>query len=271
MIKFYHIKFYSVFEGEGEGEQTGTTQTGTTQTTAQTGTNGNTVVTTTFTQEDVNKFLAEDRRKHKAQTEKTIAELEQLKKSKSLSDQERVTLANRIEELSNQILTKEQLLEKEKAKLQNEHKTQLQKESEEKEGWKKRYTESTITRSIVDAASSNDAFSAEQVVALLQPHTKLVEDVDSDGNALGTFTPRVKFSDVDKDGKPIILDLSVPEAVKRMKDTPEKYGNLFKANIASGIGGSQSVGTTRPLDVNRIKTPEQYLLVRKRLTGRGKS
>lgn len=258
--------WYSVFEGE-ENEETNKDQG---QNNSENQNQNQNNAKTSFTQEDVNKFLAEDRRKHKAQTEKLIAELETIKKSKNLSDQERTNLTARIEELNNQILTKEQLLEKERNKLQNEHRTQLQKESEEKELWRNRYTESSITRAIIDASVEADSFSPEQIVALLQPHTKLIEETDSEGNGLGIYTPRVKFKDVDKEGKPITLDLSVKEAVRRMKDLPEKYGNLFKANVTGGLGGNGSVGNNRPIDASKIRTVEDYIKIRKRASGRGK-
>ena len=215
-------------------------------------------VSKTFTQDEVNKFLAEDRRKHKQQTEKLISDLEALKKNKSLSDVERGNLQTRIEELQNQIMTKEQLLEKERAKLQNQHQTELQRERADKENWKNRYTESTIERSIMDAAISADTYNPEQIVTLLKTTTRLVEEVDSEGNGLGIFSPRVKFKDTDAEGKPTLLDLSVSEAIKRMRDLPEKYGNLFKSGLTGGLGGTGSAVTSKGLDINKIKSMDEY-------------
>lgn len=221
----------------------------------------------TFTQAEVDRFLAEDRRKSKAQTEKLIQELEQLKKNKGLSEQERTNLATRIEELQNQILTKEQLLEKERTKLQSEHRTELQREKEEKESWRSRYTDSTIERTIMDVAIKAGAYAPEQIVALLQGTTKLVEDVDQEGNLLGTFTPRVKFRDIDAEGKSVTLDLTITEAVNRMKDLPERYGNLFKANVVGGLGGNGSV-PTGTLDPNKAKSMSDYQRMREKIVGR---
>jgi hypothetical protein len=222
----------------------------------------------TFTQEDVNRFLAEEKKKTRGQTENLIKELEVLKKSKGLSEQEKVTLSQKIDELNNQLLTKDQLLEKERSKLQREHTEIIQKERDEKENWRNRYTESTIIRSIVDAASDAGAYNTEQIVALLKSNARLVEDTDSEGNSIGTFTPRVKFRDTDKDGKPVTLDLSIEEAVKRMKDLPEKYGNLFKVNLNGGLGGNGSTTGNKPLDPSRIKTMEQYKQNRARIMGK---
>src|SRR5438034_11110606 len=92
------------FVGEGEGE----------------GGTGGTPPPKTFTQDEVNSFLAEDRRKHKVQTEKLINDLEGLKTSRGLSEKEKNELQTRIEELNQQVMTKEQLAEKEKKRLGDE-------------------------------------------------------------------------------------------------------------------------------------------------------
>src|SRR5215831_20238628 len=128
-----------------------------------------------FTQDDVNRFLAEDRRKTKDSKEKLIQELETLKKSSGLSQKEKETLTARIEELQSQVMSKEQLLEKERNKLNSEHQLSLKTEREEKEQWKSRYTDATIKRTIVDVATRLEAFAPEQIVALLVGNTRLVE------------------------------------------------------------------------------------------------
>lgn len=222
----------------------------------------------TFTQEEFNKALAEDRKKHTAQTQKVIQELETLKKSKNLSDQERQNLTTRIEELQTQVMTKDQLLEQQKNKLQTEYQQELHRERGEKESWRNRYTSSMIDRSIVDAAIKEEAYNSDQIIAILQPNTKLVEEVDSEGNGTGVFTPRVKFADTDAEGKPTILDLSVTEAVKRMKEIPERYGNLFKSNVNGGLGGTGSNSSGTKLDLKKLKTYEDYKKIKDKVLKR---
>jgi len=260
----YDTIFVPCFEGEstsGTADGTQGTADGTqagTQNNNQGTQNQNQGINRTFTQEEVNKFLAEDRKKGQEKTQKLITELETLKKSKNLTEQEKATLQSRIEELNTQVMSKEQLLEKEKSKMTQEHQTQLQQERNEKELWRNRYNESTIVRSITDGAAKHEAFSPDQIIALLQPRTRLVEEVDGEGKGQGTFTPRVKFQDTDNDGKPTILDLSIEEAIKRMKELPEKYGNLFKSNLAGGLGGTGGVGGAVKKDLSQIKTIEDY-------------
>ncbi len=101
----------------------------------------------------------------------------------------------------------------------------------------------------------------------MHSHTRLVEDLDAEGRSTGEFIPKVKFNDTDAEGKPITLDLTAKEAVKRMKELPERFGNLFKSNLSGGLGGSQSVGN-KPLDGERLKNMDEYRKQREKLTGR---
>jgi hypothetical protein len=219
-----------------------------------------------FTQEQVNSFLAEEKRKLKKQTEQQIAQLEELKQSKSLSDKEKADLQAKIEELTNLSLTKEQLAEKEKKKLTEEYSKTISNLNSELENWKNLFATSTIERAIMDEAIRNEAFNPAQIVALLKPATRLAEVTDNEGNPIpGQFVARIKFPDTDKEGKPITLDLTVQEALKRMKEQTEYYGNLFKSGLTGGIGGTND-RTTNNLDVSKM-THEEYLKFRKKLKG----
>jgi hypothetical protein len=93
-----------------------------------------------------------------------------------------------------------------------------------------------------DAAVVHDAFRSEQVVSLLRGKTKLIEETDQKTQkTTGKFKPMVEFEDVDATtGEPITTTRTPAEAVKRMKELPEIYGNLFKSNVVSGIGSNSS-------------------------------
>ena len=66
-----------------------------------------------FTQADLNRFLAQEKEKTRQQNAALISQLEELKGSKALSEQEKNDLNSRIEELQNQSLTKEEMAKKE--------------------------------------------------------------------------------------------------------------------------------------------------------------
>ncbi len=212
----------------------------------------------TYTQDELNKILSEDRHKFKVQHEKTIAELEGFKKSKGLTEKEKDALQVRINELQEQVMTKEQLAETQKRKLESEFKTQVEKEKAEKENWHNRYVQSTIERSILDASVRHEAFNPEQIQRYLKDETRLVEETDEKGGGTGLFVAKVRFKDTDKENKPVVLDLTADEAVKRMKDLPERFGNLFRANLNGGLGGSGSQAAgQKPPDFTNM-SPEQY-------------
>lgn len=216
-----------------------------------------------YSQVQVNEMLAEDRRKHKAQVDKTVQELESVRKSKSLTDKDRETLQLKIDELQNSLLTKEELAIKEREKLEKNYKTELDTEKTEKESWKTRFTTGTINTVIVSEAVKAKAFDPDAIISILGPDTRLVQDTDSDGKPLEAFVPKVKFKDTDKDGKAVTLDLTVEQAIKRMKEIP-KHGYLFENTATPGLGGRSLAGGDHKVNIKDM-TPAQYREHRKTL------
>lgn len=216
-----------------------------------------------FTQDEVNKMLAEDRRKHKAQVDKHVSELEQLKKSKSLNDQERHNLTQKIEELQNSVLTKEQLAAKEQEKLKKTLETTTQELTADRDSWKNRFHTTQIQQAITSEAVQHKAFDSDALIALLEPKTRLVEVIDDDGKATGQFVPKTKYADKDKDGRVVNLDLTVPEVVAKMKENP-RYGYLFESTATAGLGaGTKGGGRGGEVDPGTMNT-EQYRAWRKK-------
>ena len=210
-----------------------------------------------FTQEQLNKILAEEKRKHQTNNKAILEEIDALKTRSNLNADEREALDTRVTELNRQLLTKEELAAEDKKKLNDEHKTEIERLTGERNDWENRYTESTVMRSITDAAVVNNAYNPEQVVAILRPLTQLAEDVDAEGKPTGSLISKVLFPDVDKDGKRVTLDLTPTEAVKRMSEM-DKYMNLFKSDGTGGLGGTTQPGG-KPLDIAELaKNPEAY-------------
>lgn len=196
-----------------------------------------------FSQEDVNRMLAADRRKSEDKLKKTLDELEAQRAKSSLSAEERAELDSTIENLQSALMTDKQLADKDKDKSKKAHTKELTELSDSRDQWQNLYTESTIERAITDASSTgpNKAFNNTQVVAILKPKTRLVEELNSDGEKTGKLVPMVKFDDVDKDGKPVTLDLAVSAAVKRMRELDE-YLNLFEGDGPGGMGSTNKSG-----------------------------
>jgi len=222
--------------------------------------------TKTFTQEAVNSLLADEKRKHQAATRKALEELEAIKAKATLTDSDRSELETRLETMRNELLTKEELAKKDQDKLTRKYTEDTAKLTGERDAWQQRFTNSTIQRSITDAAVTAKCFSPKQIVAILQPDTRLVEALDAEGKPNGELIAKVEFSDVDKDQKPVTLDLTVAEAVKRMSEMDE-YANLFKTDGTGGIGGTNR-SSGKPLDAKKIAATDPALYRKLRAEGK---
>lgn len=215
----------------------------------------------TFTQEDVNKIVTEDRKKLQAQVNKTVKELEDLKRSKTLSEKEKTGLQGRIDELQNSLLTKEQLAAKDREKLETTHKQTVQSLTTERDTWHNRFVKAQIEQAITSEANKHEAFDAADIIDKLWPSTRLAEDTDEDGKGTGIFFPKVKFNDLDQEGKSVTLDFTVEQAVKRMKEMP-KFSHLFKSTAVGGIGENAGAGKGRKKEIKDMST-EEYMKYRK--------
>ena len=193
-------------------------------------------------QEKVNSLLAAERRKLETKTKETESRLAKVLENKSLSDDERGRLEDTLEDLRTQHMTDKQRSSRELEKAKTEYETGLDEAKKNAIHWQGMYTESNINRALQDAAVANDAYQAAQIVTILKPYTQMIEDVDTDGKATGTgLVARIAFPDKDNDtGEPITTSLTPVDAVKRMKEIPDLYGNLFKSNAAGGIGGTNA-------------------------------
>lgn len=215
-----------------------------------------------FTQAEVNKIAAENKRALQQRNEALIKELETLKKGGNLSAEQKVQLEGRIESLQNELLSKEELSKKESEKQRKEFQKSLDLTVKERDDWKNRYTTATIQRTITDAAAQHKAINPKQIVALLENKANLVPETDNEGNVTGKLIPRIKFETQDKEGKPVTLDITIPEAVAQMKDMDE-YLNLFQGEGTSGLGAS-SKSTGKVADVRTLaKDPAKYREARK--------
>lgn len=215
-----------------------------------------------MSQDEVNKLLADDRRKHQEQTKKALTELESLKSKAKLTQEERDELDKRIQQMHNDLLTKDQLAAKERERLTKKHDEAVTSLSKERDNWKDRYTNASIRRAITDAAATLDAYNPAQIVALLGVNTRLVDKLDAEGKPTGEFIPKVRFDDTDKEGKAVTLELDPGEAVKRMKEL-DQYQNLFKGTGVGGLG-SNNTPKTGKMDVKKLATdPQAYRDARK--------
>lgn len=255
-------KFYEGEGGEGDGGDTGT-GTGTGSGTG-TGTGTGTGIGTgtgdsarRYTQEEVNRMIANDKKRIREENSRLLKQLEQINQS-GLTPEARQELEETIERLQNEGKTKEQLANETLSKKEKQWKEQLDKTSEAATGWKSKYSTYRSKTEVLSCASNasllgeHTAYNPEQIYTILKDMIHYVEEKNADGEPTGELIPRVKFPDVDKDNKPTVLDLTIPEAVKRMSDM-EIHSNLFKSGATSGLGGGNR-GRGRTSDGEAIPT-----------------
>jgi hypothetical protein len=225
------------FDGEGEGGAgSGEAGTGNTSNTGGEAKNA-------FTQDDVNKFLAEDRRKHQEKYKSLETRLAQLAESKNIEEKERAKYQEEVESLRAQWLTKEQQAEYNRKREKEAYEKELKNAKEAATQYQTLYTSHIIDDSIRRAASPEDVMNQEIVVQLLRPRTQIRELTDDEGKPTGKQGPMVEFDDIDENtGQPITTLRTPADALKRMKELPNQYGGLFRANIISGVGSGAATG-----------------------------
>ena len=225
----------------------------------------------TFTQEDVNRIVAADRRKLEEALKKTEKQYQDLLASQNLTEQERKALQANLEMVQGQLRSKEEQLLLEKKQMEETYAGKLQ-EIEKKASWfETLYRDSTIERALQDAAVKHEAWSPSQVVTLLRGQTKMLEETDPrTGKLTGRYKPVVEMQALNTTTGEIETKTYTPEdAVKKMKDTPDTWGNLFRSGVVSGIGAGTATGGLTPgqgskLDAAAIRklTQEQFREIR---------
>ncbi len=215
----------------------------------------------TFTQAEVNTMIVKEKAAMKKAQADTITELEALKARSDLNATEREELEKRIKTMKQVNMTAEELARSERKKTDSEHQEQVVTLTKERDQWKNKYTQETISRSIIDASVEHEAVVPEQIIAILQPATQLEEVLKEDGSKTGTYKPTVSFEVTDDAGETKTLNLSVNEAVKKMREI-EKYQNLFKIEGSGGTGQYNQSGNrtgTGNIDVAKLaKDPVAY-------------
>lgn len=196
----------------------------------------------TYTQKQLDDIVAAEKTQSRRNTEALIKQLEELKNVKGTSDEQIATLNQKIEELHTQTLSKEELAKRDKEKLQKEYESKLTLAQEGEKTWRSRFTDNVMEVEIVRESEKAKAYRSPQILALLKPMSKVVEVLDENQKATGTFQTRISFPTKDeKAGTIKILDLSVADAIKMMKEQDD-YANMFIDEGTGGVGGGQNRG-----------------------------
>ena len=214
----------------------------------------------TFTQDQVNEIVVKRNKKVREQLETAESTVEKLLATQNLSSQERAGLESQLQDLQSQLRTKEQQAAHEAAKQAAEHQAKLEQTTSQLDFYKSQFETTTRNNALLSAAAAADAYNPEQFVDTLGPRTKIVEETNGEGVKTGRLVPRVLVIENGEDGTPTEVLKTPEEAIASMKENVEKFGNLFRGNVAKGIGeGSNSTfaGQTR-VDVTKMSDEEYF-------------
>lgn len=224
-INYKNIYFWTPRFDEGsEGGEAGAGSTG-----------GDAGGQTSFTQEQVNKIIAKERRTYQEKMSKLDDEINALKTRSNLNTDERKQLETRLEEIRNKSATENEKLSNALKKANKRYEEDTTALKAQATTWQDRFTKDRIRSELVSAAAKGDAYNPEQIVALLSTQTQLVERKDEEGNGLGSFDVIVKQPGVNKKGESVVFERSPADAVAAMKED-DGFLNLFKG----GTGGTGS-------------------------------
>lgn len=218
-------------------------------------------------QEELNSMMAENRKTLTKKNQELIDQLQSLRDQATMSTQAKEELEARIEELQTQFMSKEEIAKREADKMSKTHAKEIEKLTGDAQRWQGLYATSTIQRALLDAAVEGEAIQPSQIVAMLGQNTQIVEELDDTGQGKGSYKTIVKFHDTDADGNPVILNLTPKETIKRMKEVPDLYGNLFKGDATGGLGasgGGAAGGEISPKLKDILSDPKKYQEWRKK-------
>jgi len=209
----------------------------------------------TFSQEEVDTILENERQRANQQKQDYIDQLTALKDKTGLTEQEKETLEQQIAGLKKEVVSKEELAKKKQEKLTKDFQDQLTNLTHQAKSWQSRYESEKIQTELMSRATEAGAFNPQQIVGLLGNKTKVVPILSDEGQETGNYKVVVEQS---VDGKD--LQLSVDEAIGQLKADIETNGNLFKSNLKGGVG---SFTREDLADMNNVRsianmTPEQY-------------
>lgn len=205
-----------------------------------------------FTQAQVDEFMNKRFKKEKEANETLKKEYEKLQQSAGLTAQEKEEYAKKVQELEVLTLSKEDLAKKEAERIQKAAKQNEEKLTGERDLYKNLYSSTQIENAISRAAADPEikALRPEQMVLLLKNQTRLVQ---KDVGGKSQFEVAVDWTEGDQ-----AVQIPVKEALKRMKEQPNQFGNLFESDSKGGVGGNNVSSGDGGLNPASYETPEAY-------------
>lgn len=212
----------------------------------------------TFKQAEVDAIIKKRLAKERTEKESLLGQLQQLRDTVNLTEEQRTSLETQIQNLTDSLQSKEQqaaiALKREQDKYAKEKEGLLG----ERDTWKNRFVDSTIKRSLTDAAVTAGAQDPSQIVMMFGGSTSLEEVKDSTGKPTGEFAVLMKFQGINPETKkPEQMILPVSEAIQHMREN-KLHANLFKATGVPGTGTDTNGASKGGKDSSKMPEPSQF-------------
>jgi hypothetical protein len=187
-----------------------------------------------FSQDQVNKMMADNKRGLQKRVEELQTQLE-----KGTSPEEIEKLTGQISTLRDDLSTTEKKKSNEIAKLTKQHQEELSAIRGQSDNNFGLYSTYRMDHELTQAAIVEEAINPAQILGQLRGSASLDEIFNSKGESTGEYQVKVKVTKTDEAGKPETLSLTPVEAVKALKEDTT-HQNLFKGSGFSGMGGSNN-------------------------------
>ena len=198
----------------------------------------------TFTQDEVNRMMAEHKRTLQENNAALVTQLEELRKNTALTQQQKDELDTRIQVLSQQHLTEQQKLQLQLDQATKKAKTEAETLAQEAKTWKGAFEGTMIENAVLAGSSEHKAVNAGQLLDLLRGKAKVVQELDASGQPTGKFLVKLPVKVVNPKTKAAeILELDAVEAIGKMREDPSN-GNLFMFDGKTGLGGTNHPNNT---------------------------
>lgn len=189
-----------------------------------------------FSQSDFNKAMAEHKKGLQTQLQTTQAELEKMKKEGGNVE----GLQAKIKELSDSLLSKDELAKQEAERLKQAHQDELGQFKTRADSFQQLHHGLLLSNEISKAAMKHKAWDAEQLEVFVGSKAKVTPELDNSGKPTGKFKAMIPWV---VDGKNV--ELTVDEAVAKMRED-KRFGNLFRADGTPGAGMTLNNAPTQP-------------------------
>lgn len=226
----------------------------------------------TFTQVELDNIVKERVEREKKVQKELVDKLSQLEQGHTLSVDERKKLQERITELNNEFMSKEAKAAKDLKGWEEKYNSDTTRLSKEKEKWQQDYFSYKMETELTEAALSNKARKPEQLVRLLKQDSKIKEVLDDKGNPTGIFETKVTVREKKEDGTYFTVELSPAQAMAKLRENTEEWGNQFNSETKDGTGQYLDLVTKPSDNIDGLKingTYEEYK--RSRETAKGKA